>query len=166
MTKDFLDPTIFGDQQFVWSQIVFLHWIVFTSILFGTLFFGHYISWTKLFLDLKFLDPIFLDSKLFWTLLDSKFLDPKFVWTKFFTCLQFIRNQNFVFKLFANLKCRFLGATTNTSSSTTGCPTKPYSGCILIIMNCKIIQIYYKTIHFKVDILRTKTSIHSFLGNE
>ena len=45
----------------------------------------------------------------------------------------------------------------------TGCPTKPYPLCIWVIVNCKIVQFPHKTIHFKADVLRTKTSTHSFL---
>ena len=46
----------------------------------------------------------------------------------------------------------------------TGCPIiNPFPLCIWVIMNCKIIQFHYKTIHFKADVLRTKTSTYSFL---
>ena len=45
----------------------------------------------------------------------------------------------------------------------TGCPTKPYPLCIWVIMNCKIVQFPHETIHFKADVLRTKTSTYSFL---
>ena len=51
------------------------------------------------------------------------------------------------------------------SHQNTGCPKKPYPLCIWVIMNCKIIQFYYKTIHFKADVPRTKTSTHIFLRN-
>ena len=35
--------------------------------------------------------------------------------------------------------------------------------CTLVIMNCKIVQFPHETIHFKDDVLRTKTSTYSFL---
>ena len=46
---------------------------------------------------------------------------------------------------------------------TTGCPTTPYPLCIWVIMNCKIVHFPHETIHFKADVLRTKTSTYSFL---
>ena len=54
----------------------------------------------------------------------------------------------------------------NKDDYNTGCPTKPYPLCILVLVICIMIQQYSNTIHFKADVLRGKTSTHSFLRSK